>query len=80
MDTTNNTVRVPFERTRIAQEAFLKETVLETRSKPIPPVGLGDAVEWVIRMLRLDSLVKGKGSCGCRKRKALLNRILPRIF
>lgn len=80
MATTDNPVNKPFERTRIAQERFLQETVLETGSKPVPPVGLGDAVEWVIRMLRLDSLVKGKKSCGCKKRKALLNKILPRIL
>ena len=48
-----------------------------------PSRGMGDRVANLIKITRLDTLVKqknsaGEGGCKCGKRRAALNRLVPR--
>ena len=43
-----------------------------------PSRGVGDKVASVLKAVKIDSLIKKKkGGCGCGKRRAALNQLMP---
>jgi len=43
-----------------------------------PSRGMGDKVASVLKAVKIDSLIKKKkGGCGCGKRRAALNQLMP---